>query len=538
MEYDRMRRFARAGAACIAALVAGAAGAGEALTYRVEAGDTLIGLGERLLARPADWRRLQRLNGVADPWHIPTGSILRIPVALLKAEPRRAEVLAVHGAPRVDGRAVQVGEAVAAGARLETREDENVVLGLPDGSRLVLPARSALRVDALNGYAGTPAQAVDLRLEAGRVESRVQPQRGPAARYRVDTPTAVIGVRGTEFRVAVADGAARAEVTEGRVGVRGATGRTVREVPAGFGLVAAADGGLPAAVPLLPAPPVEGLPSLVEEPIVRIALPVLDGARAWRAEIAADRPDAPVLASQRVEIGPLRVPGLPDGTYRLRLRGIDAQGLEGRDAVHAFKLKARPEPPFGGAPTDGGKATAGEVGFTWTAAPEAATYRLQLSAGADFTAPLADVEGLAATEYRARLEPGEYRWRVASVRADGDRGPWTPTARITVRPPPQTPEPPAIGDREIEFRWRGEAGQRFDYQFAADEGFADLRHSGTLDAPALTLARPDGGQYWLRVRAIDPDGFVSPWSGAQRIEVPRQFPWWIIPILTLPLLLP
>lgn len=516
------------------ALVVGTAAA-EEITYRVEAGDTLIGVAERLLAEPARWPRLQRLNRIEDPYRLPVGSALRIPVALLKPQARKAEVLATAGAPTADGQALAVGATVGAGTRLDSGDAGHVVLRLPDGSRLVLPARSAMRIETLNGYAGTEAQDLRVQLERGRVESRVEPQRGPAARYRVDTPTAVIGVRGTDFRVGIdgAEGASRAEVTEGRVAVKLPAARAAREreVPAGFGWVVNAAGG--DVVPLLPAPSMAEVPVLFEQPVLRVPLPALPGAVAWRAEIAPDRPDAEVLAAQHVDAGPLRVPGLEDGQYRMVLRGIDARGLEGRDGVHVFRLKARPEPPFLGAPADRGKVVEGPVAFEWSEAPQAASYRLQLSAGEDFAQPLAEVDSLKATGYRHELAPGQYRWRVQSVRPDGDRGPWGPAAAFTVRPRPQTPEPPAIGDADMTFRWSGEPGQRFEYQFAADEGFAALRHEGAVAEPVVTLPRPSYGTYWMRVRAIDPDGFVSPWTGAQKVAVPMTFPWWILPFIPL-----
>ena len=34
----------------------------------------------------------------------------------------------------------------------------------------------------------------------------------------------------------------------------------------------------------------------------------------------------------------------------LRVRAVDARGIEGRDAVFEFRLKARPEPPIQSAP--------------------------------------------------------------------------------------------------------------------------------------------------------------------------------------------
>ena len=71
---------------------------------------------------------------------------------------------------------------------------------------------------------------------------------------------------------------------------------------------------------------------------------------------------------------------LPDGDYVLRVRAIDAQGLEGRDADLRFRLKARPEPPLPSAPAPRAVTVGGRVEFAWAANPQAATYELQLAA--------------------------------------------------------------------------------------------------------------------------------------------------------------
>jgi hypothetical protein len=41
--------------------------------------------------------------------------------------------------------------------------------------------------------------------------------------------------------------------------------------------------------------------------------------------------------------------------------------------------------------------------------------------------------------------------------------------------------------------------------------------------------------YHLRVRTIDADGFEGPYGGAQQVEVPRRFNWWLL-LLLVPLL--
>ena len=506
--------------------------AADEIRYRVVAGDTLIGIGERFLTRPQAWPRLQALNGIEDPYRIPVGTELRIPRALLRPEPRVARVVALRGEAFADGVALAEGAEVAAGAELRTAADAHLVLAFPDGALVALPAASSARLQALHGYRLAPGEEVRVRVHDGRVEATVPPQRGPAARFRVDTPTAVIGVRGTAFRVAASPQGSRAEVTEGRVAVQ--AGGRQRELAAGFGVLAAADGRLGAARALPPAPAVDGLPDFFDDPLPRFALPLSAGVAAWRYQLAASADFIKVLG-EHAGSAEARFPGLPDGDYFLRVRAIAADGLEGHDAVHAFRLKARPEPPFLAEPAAAGKVAAGSVAFSWSGAPEAARYRLQIAAAEGFSVPLVDRADIAATAVEHALDAGEYQWRVASLRADGDQGPWSPAAALAGRPPAELTEAPQVAGDTLVFRWNGEAGQVYDYQFAGDEAFTQVRADGRVVEPGVELPRPGPETYFMRVRAIDADGFVGAWSGAQRVVVPADFPWWMLflPLLAL-----
>ena len=81
----------------LAAFAACAASVEEPFIYRAERGDTLIGIGNRLLAVPAQWRGVQRLNRIDDPHRIPVGKEIRIPVAWLRRVPESARILTVRG---------------------------------------------------------------------------------------------------------------------------------------------------------------------------------------------------------------------------------------------------------------------------------------------------------------------------------------------------------------------------------------------------------------------------------------------------------
>ena len=113
--------------------------------YRIERGDTLIGVRDQMLQPGADWRVLQRLNRVANPRRLVPGSRLLIPLSLLREREVAAEVLLVQGAASVqragsgaDVQALTGGDTLATGDSLRTGAQSSAVLRFGDGKRLLL----------------------------------------------------------------------------------------------------------------------------------------------------------------------------------------------------------------------------------------------------------------------------------------------------------------------------------------------------------------------------------------------------------------
>lgn len=538
------------GALLAAALLACPAGAraGDYL-YTTRPGDTLTGIAQRLLARPGDWTQLQTLNGIAEPRHMAAGRQLRIPERLLRAQAQVARLAAAVGDVRGNGTPLQRGAELPAGTQLETGAQGFATIALADGSRLQLAPSSRLRLERMARQRGSGVPDQRLRLEQGRVESQVTPLPKGKGHFGISTPSAVAGVRGTRFRVSADAGGSRTEVTEGSVAVRSVAARPAT-VPAGFGLAVARDGRHGAPVALLPAPVLDAGLSLQERPVVRFAAAALAGASAYRFQVAAalgagagpERAERlPHVVAEAVVPTPLaRFADLPDGDYVLRVRGIDGQGLEGLDADRPFRLKARPEPPFAAGPANGATLRAETVPLRWTQAPEAARYGVQFArdaAFADLVVAQDAVEGNAWTP-APQLPPGEYFWRVRSVRADGagaDAGPWGDAQRFTLRPVPSDPMPPTVDAGSLSFAWPAEPGQRFLFQLAQDAAFERVQVEQRLDEPRVTVPRPTGGTYYMRVQATDADGFVGPFSRTQTLQVPERMPWWLL-LFALPLL--
>ena len=84
-------------------------------------------------------------------------------------------------------------------------------------------------------------------------------------------------------------------------------------------------------------------------------------------------------------------------------------------------------------------------------------------------------------------------------------------------------------------RWRkGLPGQRFHVQLAATPDFETRLIDARTGDPQVTVPRPQGGAYFIRVKTIDVDGFEGPFEPPQQLSIPEKpRPWWplLIPLL-------
>ncbi len=530
--------LAATGAASVAA-----ASTAEPIQYFVHnavEGDTLIGLSNRYLVKRHEWQLLQKINKVADPKRIRPGTPIRIPINDMRTEAAAASVLALAGPVESSAGKLAVGTPLSEGANVKTGDNGFVTLKLADGSTLVVQSKSQVRLDVartVSNSGGVPLTRVGLA--SGRVEADVAKRRGANGRFEISTPTANLGVRGTQFRVSTDESgrASRGEVVEGVVSVAAAGAEAgALDVGAGFGTVVETGKAPLPAVRLLPAPDLAGAAALQERILLRFKFNAVPGAQSYRAQVAADKAFTQLRAEGSFTTPEAKFGDLPDADYFLRVRAADAMGIEGSDAVMLFKLKARPEPPFTSTPPNKDKFAATAVNFSWANSVEAATYRLQMSSTAAFKELLLDERGIKGNTLQPALavKPGDYFWRVASVRGNGDQGPFGDVQSFTVKSLPAAPNPPKEEGGRVKFSWGAEPGQKFEFQLARDAQFTQRVMEKKLDAPEVTIDKPgESGIYYMRYRAIDPDGFIGPFSSAQTIEVKANY-WWLLLLLLIP----
>lgn len=507
------------------------------LPYTVQARDTLIGLGRDVLISPQAWPEVARLNRLPNPNLIRTGQVLQLPLRLLRSAHAPARIDAVEGTVRLAGRAARVGDQVQAGDSLDVAADSSAVLVLGDGSRLQLAPLSQGELSESRRYLLRASQPEDeglfagtMRLLRGTLEVlATKLQR--AKPLEVTTPTAVIGVRGTEYRVHHEAERSAAEVLEGRVQAEVGTSAVLLE--AGFGSTLQAGRAVaPTALPA--APDLSSVPARFERPVLRFKVP---GSEALRVQVAADAGFSRIVRDERVAAGAeVRVAGLEDGEWQLRARRIGDQGLEGRNAQVTVRLQARPEPPAAVSPVRNGKLSVGEVTLSWAENTDAASYRVELSRDPAFATGVQRLDDLRGARTTLGLsEPGTVYWRLASVRSDGRPGPWGDGQPFELR---ALPTPPSLAQdgNGLTLAWSGRPEDRQQVQLSRDPSFATLVADTELAEPRWQIARPElPGTYYFRYRSVEPDGYTTPWSSTQKIDLPRD--WGGAWGLLLPLLL-
>jgi hypothetical protein len=540
----------------IALLAVAAARAAEPVVdFVVVRSDTLIGLSNNVLVSPRAWREVARLNHLRDPNRIVPGQVLQIPARLMREHPVDARLVSAVGDVRVGDAPATDGAALAEGQAVQTGPSSSAVIEMADGSHLRLPPSSLAEVVASRQFgarvgasgASTTPQPSDpasgwfagtLRVLRGSVEVLATKVRR-AKPLEVVTPTAVVGVRGTRYRVSVddtVDHRTRGEVVEGRVRFDLATGTQGTDIAAGFGAAADASGAAPRVVPLLPAPDLSALPARFDRPLVRFALPAEPSA--LRIQIASDPAFDKIVSDQRAAAGAeVRIADLSDAQWYLRARRIDAQGIEGFDADRPFVLKARPTPPAHRSPRADAKQQVGPVEFAWAPNAEAPQVHLQIAENVAFSKIVQDRDALADTTLRVDLaNPGTYYWRTASIRRGGDAGPFGDPQRFELRPFPEPPKAGRSADGAgLAFQWGGRPQDRQQVELANDSEFKQIVAKDELAAPEWTLSTPlRGGRYYFRYRSVEPDGYVTPYCETLIVDVPRD---WSIFLLLLPALL-
>jgi len=406
------------------------AAAGPMFRYVTRPGDNLYTLADAYLIRLQDYRIVQRLNHVRNPYRLPIGRMLSIPRALLRTVPLTGRVVAFRGDAIADGRPVRIGTRIGEGGRIQTGANAFLTMALDDGSKISIPSQTQISVERLQRVLISGELERLFRLEAGRTETEVTPRRNPTDRFEIRTPLSVAAVRGTHFRVAVSDDgkAATAGVIHGQVAVTSKESEIRLEPGQGARTTAA---GTEPTVPLLPEPSLLRPGRLQADSDLSFAIADVTGAAQYRFQIATDAGFMDLVEETTGTTAAATLPAVPNGNYFVRATAIDANGIEGLPHIYSFErylnfVRTSVDPLPGRR----------RYRFRWQVAGDGKHhFRFVLAPAANPGQPVIDEPALETEELVITdLTPGTYVWRVMTTSTDGYavRSNWSPAQTLTV----------------------------------------------------------------------------------------------------------
>ena len=192
-------------------------------------------------------------------------------------------------------------------------------------------------------------------------------------------------------------------------------------VPKGFGTRVAQGQAPSPPVELLLAPDLATIPALIERTPIRFRWAANPTAAGYRVQIEREKLAGAIFDEALFRAPEASFPDLPDGRYALRVRAIDANGLEGYNALSE---------PF--AQLDTPTFEKGQINFKWSEPLPGQKFRVQVARDEGFHSTVHDVTQTA--NYLTLKSPGAGRYfvRVGVIDPDGFVAPYGPTQQLDV----------------------------------------------------------------------------------------------------------
>lgn len=510
-----------------------AAAGSDVVVYHVRGGDTLIGLAHRLLTPTSLWRELGRLNHIEQERRLVPGSEMRIPIPWLRWTDRPVEVLAVSGNVSANGRTVVAGDRLHEGESITSGAGGSLAIRLPDGSEVHVPPKTTLLLQRVRAAEGIDAPDIRLGLPTGDLEVAAKKHRD-TGRFEISTPTAITAVRGTEYRTHYSDtnAAATSETLSGTIEVR-ASG-TALPVAAGYGTLAKGDAPPLPPVPLLPAPALDGIPAVNHSPSLELQFPQVNGAVQYRVQISRSQNFEALEQDTSAKSPPIQIEALESGEHWLKVRAVDANGIEGFDAVRNYSQHTLPDAPRV-RPEVNVSGDGLTQHFSWQGSSE--RYRFELASSGTPEAPILQTETTATSFEAARLPLGTYKWRVAAINAQGELGFWSESADYIQRPlPPSVTAVESPRKKPVVVHWNPQPGYTAVVQVSSQENFQGNLIELRSDGSSVQLPKLAVGRHFIRLRFVAADGYTGPFGATQSAYV--RVPVWVWVVIGAAALLP
>ncbi|MCW8800351.1 MAG: FecR domain-containing protein [Desulfobacter sp.] len=496
--------------------------------------DNLVNICNAYLENPNEWKFVAKFNELENPDLIYPGQTLRIPAKLLKGIPMKGTVTFLKGQvtalmPRnEDWVELKKSDIVIQGTKIRTGKDSAAEITFEDGSCFFLKPETYL--DITTARKRDPYYMVrELFVPVGRTLMKIKKSTGQDSRFEIHTPSAISAARGTRFRVSVdTDNITRTEVLEGVVGVKG-QGREVL-LDQGRGTYVKKGHRPNAPARLLFPPRTTNLKPLYQTLPVQFNLSPVKNAVAYRIAVANDQEFKNVVHEAVVKKdNPLAQFTLSDDIYYLRTLSIDGAGLEGLPSKPGkFEVRTNPLPPFIQTPEDGREFKTDRVVLEWLNVPDAVSYEVHVSKNMEFAPLFKAFKDIKSSRQTLKLAGyGDYYFMVRSIAGDNFKGLWSDVVKFTfVKPPPAPPvDEPGMDESSIRLRWQDLGpGMTYHFQMAKNPEFEKILLDKNTAQAEIRFNKPeDSGTYFVRVSALDPDGYEGEFTAPQSFKIENSF---------------
>jgi len=157
------------------------------------------------------------------------------------------------------------------------------------------------------------------------------------------------------------------------------------------------------------------------------------------------------------------------------------------------------------------------ITLSWDAVTNAVQYKLQVATDSAFTDRVFNGKLTDTFKDFNDLAPGKYYWRVKAIEEGGLKSPWSEVRGFTVTkifpPTLASPDNQATVGPDVTLSWNSVVGAaQYKLQVSKDAAFTKLIVNEKTTALSKDLTALAARNYYWRVKAIDADGFKSPWS--------------------------
>ena len=501
--------------------------------YTVRPKDNVWTLGDQFLDASHSWNDIVRHNNIKQANTIATGTILKIPVSWLKHQPAPALAASVSGNTMLrrhlesqysmleKNTSLRVGDEIAT-------YDGSVLIKFADKSILRLSPNSNLIFNRLTRYGKTGMADTRLRLQKGRISTRVTPLNHQGSRYEINTPSAVAAVRGTAFRLMTKDNFTQLEVTEGLVNLSNASQSIEVNAGEGVSLHPGSSRFVSVDLPKILTPQsavnIENI-AVTKTDQLPVTLKWLEQKEiaTYYYQLFKDSEEGELLDSSFLEKPEVKLNHLTNGTYLVAMRSIDSKGFNGLDHQISVVIGMIAKPATLLMPANDTLLDNDMPEFTWQYNSKNELSQLQVAKDFEFTELVSTSEHAPdnTTLPNESLFPGEYYWRVKTL-AGGSSVAYSDIRRLQIRgmlPPSKIISVNYVEDRAKVFWNTVPQADHYILQLAEDHRFEKIIHEDTLTSASANIKLTQGKRYFARVKGVGSHLFTSEFSTGKELQL-------------------